>query len=177
MRASGGVTALAAVVALAYLVAMVVAGAMPRQEQLVKFEARGLMQLPPEQVTRVDVAMGGRKATYRRSSASGSWARDDGTAVDETTSSHLSMAVQMMNTSAAVKTLSDEDLRGVDRTPFGLEVPTVGATLYRHDDTVLEVRFGALNPEGYLQYMTAAGSDQVYLMSRFVAEEWKLALR
>jgi len=41
---------------------------------------------------------------------------------------------------------------------------------------VLTVRFGALNPEGFLQYMRIDGDPKVYLMSRFIGAEWTAAL-
>ena len=40
----------------------------------------------------------------------------------------------------------------------------------------LTVRFGALNPEGFLQYMRIDGDPKVYLMSRFIGAEWTAAL-
>ena len=40
----------------------------------------------------------------------------------------------------------------------------------------MTVRFGALNPEGFLQYMRIDGDSKVYLMSRFIGAEWLAAL-
>jgi hypothetical protein len=41
---------------------------------------------------------------------------------------------------------------------------------------VLQARFGARNAEDLLQYMTLAGRDGLYLMSRFVGQQWDAAL-
>ena len=38
------------------------------------------------------------------------------------------------------------------------------------------MRFGARNPEEYLQYMRLDGDARLYLMSRFVGEEWSQAM-
>ncbi len=54
-RGRGWLAAVLALLAVGYLVAMVVTGALPRQRQLVEFEARGLMREPPESVVRVEV--------------------------------------------------------------------------------------------------------------------------
>ena len=42
---------------------------------------------------------------------------------------------------------------------------------------MLGAEFGAPNPQRVLQYMKLGGRDQVYLMSRFIGEEWEKALR
>ena len=39
----------------------------------------------------------------------------------------------------------------------------------------MTVRFGAHNPEGFLQYMRIEGDPKVYLMSRFIGAEWLAA--
>jgi hypothetical protein len=60
---------------------------------------------------------------------------------------------------------------------FGLDPPGYTATLYRGDTRVLGADFGAPNPQKVLQYMKLEGRDEVYLMSRFVGQEWEQALR
>jgi len=62
----------AALAAIGYLVTMVVSGALPRQRQLVRFEANGLMRTAPEAVTRVDLERRGRQVTLVRGS-DGRW--------------------------------------------------------------------------------------------------------
>ena len=49
------------------------------------------------------------------------------------------------------------------------------ATLAGAGGQPLTVRFGALNPEGFLQYMRIDGDPKVYLMSRFIGAEWTAA--
>lgn len=50
------------------------------------------------------------------------------------------------------------------------------ATLAGSGGRGLTVRFGALNPEGFLQYMRIDGDPKLYLMSRFIGAEWLAAL-
>ena len=173
-RFNTAVTA-AALVAFAYLNAMVVIGELPRQRQLVKFEAKGVMQIPPEQITQVELVQAASKIVLHRDPEARRWATADGTVVPADAAEHLTMAVQMMNTSGPVKELLEDELHAIDRSPFGLDRPVVEATLYRGEAPVLAMRFGKLNPEGYLQYMAVAGSSRVFLMSRFVGEEWRKA--
>jgi hypothetical protein len=60
---------------------------------------------------------------------------------------------------------------------FGLDPPGYTAILYRGNTPVLGAEFGAPNPQKVLQYMKLQGRDQVFLMSRFIGEEWEKALR
>ncbi len=173
-RTANLVSAGVAVVALAYLATMVVSGALPRQEQLIRFEARGVMQVPPEAITRVELRRGASAITLRRG-GDGAWSGGDGRLLAPEAARHITMAVQMMNTSAPVKEVAESELQGMDRTPFGLDAPQVEAALYRGNAQVVKVRFGAINPEGYLQYMALAGSADLFLMSRFVGAEWAQA--
>jgi hypothetical protein len=166
---------LLAVLALAYLVAMVVTGAQPVQRQLVKFEAKGVLQIEPEAVQRIALGRGGQQVVLKRSGEAG-WALEFGGAVEGAAATHLDTAVKMLHRSAPVRAIAPEDLSGVDTRPFGLEEPVVVATLAGPGSQVLTVRFGALNPEGFLQYMRIDGDPKVYLMSRFIGAEWTAAL-
>jgi hypothetical protein len=165
---------LLAVLALAYLAAMVVTGAQPVQRQLVKFEAKGVLQIEPEAVQKVTLGRGdGQVALVRHGDG---WALDPGGAVEGAAATHLDTAIKMLHRSPPVREIAAEELSGVDTRPFGLEEPMVVATLSGAGGKGLTVRFGALNPEGFLQYMRIDGDPKVYLMSRFIGAEWTAAL-
>jgi len=167
---------LLATLALVYLVAMAVSGAMPVQRQLVRFEPKGVLKMAPERIARVEVSRGTQRLTLLRS-GDRQWRLVDGTDIGPA-GSRVSMAVQMMHTSGPVREIEAAELVSVDTTPFGLDPPLFAATLYNEGgEPVLTVRFGARNPEEYLQYMRLDGDARLYLMSRFVGEEWEQALR
>ena len=166
---------LLALLALAYLVAMVVTGAQPVQRQLVKFEAKGVLQIEPEAVRRITLGGDGRQVVLVRS-GDGGWAVEGGSAVEAAAAGHLDTAVKMLHRSGPVREIAPEELTGVDTRPFGLEQPVVVAALAGPGGQALTVRFGALNPEGFLQYMRIDGDPRVYLMSRFIGAEWTAAL-
>ena len=165
---------LLAVLALAYLAAMVVTGAQPVHRQLVKFEAKGVLPVEPEAVRRVALRRGGQEVTLVRPGAAG-WAREGGGAVEAPAATRLDTAIKMLHRSAPVREIAPQELTGVDTRPFGLEEPVVVATLAIPDSQPLTVRFGALNPEGFLQYMRIDGDPRLYLMSRFIGAEWAAA--
>jgi hypothetical protein len=165
---------LLALLAFAVLVVMVVVGAQPRQRQLVKFEARGVLRSQPQTITRITLDRGGQHVALARREGE-SWVRESSGAVAASAAAHLTTAVNMLHRSAPVRELTTQDLAGVDTRPFGLQEEAFVVALSGSSGPALTVRFGAHNPEGYLQYMRIEGDPSVYLMSRFIGAEWLAA--
>jgi hypothetical protein len=168
---------LVAAASLLYLGAMVVTGAAPVQRQLVKFEAKGVLRLPPERIGRVEIRRTDQQVILVRTGET-SWSTADGRDIGSEAGKRVSMAVQMMHTSGPVREIGAGELAGVDRTPFGLDPPTIAARLYGEGGgPLLSARFGARNPDDFLQYMELEGDTRLFLMSRFVGEEWAEAMK
>ena len=164
-------TAAAAVGATAFLIVMAITGALPEQRQLVKFEAKGVMQLPPERITSVALQAGERSAVFQRV-GDGGWARQDGTPLDPALAKRLSMAVQFMNTSAPVRELAPAEYEASKASEFGLEHPALSIVLFEGPQPILGAHFGGHNPDGYLQYVRVEGRKELFMLSRFVGAEW-----
>ena len=154
-----------------YLVAMVVTGALPRQRQLIEFEARGVMRESPESVVRVEVTRAGMQSVFLRDGAKG-WTLVGGGAIIPEAARHVSMAVQFLNTSEPLRYLAQKELVGMTPAAFGLDRPVVTARVHNAQGPLIAVNFGTDNPEGSAQYMSVDGRDGVYLISRFVGSEW-----
>jgi hypothetical protein len=163
--------ALAATGALAYLITMVVVGALPEQKQLVKFEAKGVMKLQPELVSRVELQRGTETAILKRTA--GGWTKEDGSVVSAELGARISMGVQFMNTAGPLRTMDTPEIQGSNPRDFGLEPPRVRFKLFQADQPVLAARFGTHNFEDTAQYMALEGLPEIYLMSRFVGQEWE----
>jgi hypothetical protein len=163
---------LATLTAFAYLAAMVISGALPEQRQLVKFEAKGVMTLPPERIARVDLIRGGNSVSFVRSGGSG-WIREDNKApLPKAVAEKLSLAVQIMNTSGPVRVMEKAEHGSAGPGEFGLDKPVMSVTLSEGTAPVLRAHFGGLNPEKFLQYMAVDGRPEVFLMSLFVGQYW-----
>jgi hypothetical protein len=165
-------TAGAAVAALAFLIAMVVTGALPQQRQLVKFEAKGVMKLEPDLVKRVEIHQGDRKAVLLRAPGGG-WVAEGGGALSAEIAKKVSLAVQFMNTAGPIRVIEAADLQGANLRDFGLDPPALSVVLYQGAQAVIGARFGTHNPEDTAQYMMVDGSRELVLMSRFVGQEWE----
>lgn len=165
-----------ALVALVFLVGMVLSGSQPVLRQNVAFEAKGVLVLAPEQIRRIEISRGDERLGAVRTGDKG-WATAGGAAIGSEAAKHLSMAVQMMHTSAPVNEIPAAELAGAEVAGFELDPPHFVARLYGDGPApVLAARFGAHNPDGYLQYVRVEGDPRTYLLSRFVGAEWIEAL-
>lgn len=164
-----------ACLAVAYLGAMVVTGAVPEFRHRVKFEAKGVMTVPPERVDRVEIGRDGGRVVLTRTD-NGGWSGEDGAALSANLASKVSLAVQYMHTSGPVRVMAADEIQGVAPAEFGLERPRISVALFVGPERVLLAEFGARNPEDMLQYMRLAGHDGMYLMSRFVGQEWDASI-
>ncbi|HWN14232.1 MAG TPA: hypothetical protein VNU02_10240, partial [Candidatus Dormibacteraeota bacterium] len=86
-------------------------------------------------------------------------------------------SIKFMHVSAPVRVMERDEWAPSGLREFGLDPPGYTAILYRGSTPVLGAEFGAANPQKVLQYMKVQGHDQVYLMSRFIGEEWEKVLR
>ena len=164
--------AAAGAAAIVFMVAMVVTGSQPESRQLIKFEARGVMQLAPDRITRAEIELDGGRYTLVRT-GDRAWGLETGAALDARLAADTSMAVQFMNTSGPTRELTADELKGADQAGFGFDHPRVSVTLYAGPTRVITAHFGAHNPGGLQQYMRVDGRDEVFLMSRFVGERWE----
>ena len=59
--------------AVGFLLAMILTGKLPETRQLARFEARGVLAVPPEQVRRVELHVGEHTITFVRLSDHAGW--------------------------------------------------------------------------------------------------------
>ena len=170
--AKRAVASVVAVVALGYLIAMVVTGALPENRQVVQFEAAGVLNQTPESITRVTlVTQDGSYVFERRDS---DWVNANGKkALDSQAGKLLDRALKIMHNSKPVRVLEHKDIADTSPAEFGLEQPRLSVAMETVDGVVLAVKFGNSNTDGILQYMSARGSDKLYLMSDFVGKGWE----
>ncbi len=171
MKKSRLIWSTVAVAAFAYLTVMVITGALPESHQLVKFEAAGVMALPPEAISRVEVSRGSDSAVLTRSGDAG-WNREGKGPLAKPLAEKLSLAVQFMNTAKPVRSMVPAEYRATDPKEFGLDKPMLSIALANGATPTLNARFGGLTPDGYSQYMAVDQREELFLMSLFVGKQW-----
>jgi hypothetical protein len=170
------VTPLAALLAAGLLVAMVVSGHLRESKQFVKFVPAGVMPEPPGEIDQIEITTSAGRWVYVRSG--NDWrAGSAGPPAPRSLASHLDDSIKFMHVSAPLRVMERAEWSPVGLREFGLDPPRYTARLYRQGTAVLGAEFGAPNPQKVLQYMKLEGRDQVYLMSRFIGEEWEQAIR
>jgi hypothetical protein len=166
-------TLLLALLAVGFILAMVLTGKLPETRQLAKFEARGVLGVPPEQVRRVELHVGEHTTTLVRTSDH-RWVGGEGQeAISGELREHLDQAISLMHTSGPVRVMHRDEYRGTPPKEFGLERSRCSVVLSDGRRVLLEASFGAYNPQELLQYMQLRGDDNLYLMSRFVGQAWE----
>ncbi len=166
----------AALLAVGLLVAMVASGHLRESKQFVKFAPAGVMREAPAEIDRVEMQTTSGRWAFARTA--GGWvAVRDGRPLPASLAAHLDDSIKFMHVSAPIRVMEREEWESVGLREFGLDPPGYTATLYRGGTAVLGAAFGAPNPQKVLQYMRLEGRDQVYLMSRFIGEEWEQAFR
>jgi hypothetical protein len=162
-----------ALLAVAFILAMVLTGSLPETRQLAKFESKGVLKVPPEYVRRVELRVGGHMATFVRAPDKG-WVqsgRQD--VVTGELLEHLTEAILLIHASGPVRVMRRDEYHGTPLQEFDLDRPRYSVALSDGQRMLLEVSFGGHNPQDLLQYMQLKGSDEMYLMSRFVGQAWE----
>jgi len=159
--------------AVGFLLAMILTGKLPETRQLVKFEARGVLAVPPEQVHRVDLHVGEHTITFVRLSEHAWVGGKSQASISSELQEHLEQAIAFMHTAKPVRVMPREAYRDTPLHEFGLEQPRCAVVLSNAQRVLLEASFGAYNPQELLQYMQLRGDHNLYLMSSFVGQAWE----
>jgi hypothetical protein len=166
-------TMLLALLAVGFILAMILTGKLPETRQLAKFEARGVLAVPPEQVRRVELHVGEHTTTFVRIPDHGWVGGEHQATISGELHEHLDQAVSLMHMSGPVRVMHRDEYRSTPRQEFGPERPRCSVVLSDGRRVLLEASFGAYNPQELLQYMRLGGDDNLYLMSRFVGQAWE----
>jgi hypothetical protein len=160
----------AAVATAAFIVALAMHGERP-EPGLARFVAAGLMTVPPERVTEVDLDAGGRSWRLRRS--------EDGWAVVHggplriaDPRPQVEEGLALLHRSGPQRILTPDEAAGAER-DFGLAAPALSVTARTTSDPPFTIHFGGKNPLGLARYARVDGRAEVVLLPAFVAEAWE----
>ena len=174
-RARGrALLAAAGLVAVGFLLVMVVSGRTRPTQNLVKFEAAGLMRETPDQIDRVELTAEGRRVIFARREQ-GRWVvAPPAGELAASTLTHLEMSLTFMHVTAPVRVMSRDEYHAEALGEYGLDPPRYTLSLHRGGQTVLATSFGGKNPLQVFQYVRVEGRAELYLLPVFVGREWEL---
>ena len=164
----GKLSALLAALGFVYLLVMAAVGGPMQQAQFVAFEAEGVLAAEPAGVQTLTLRLGAQALALQR--VGEAWTVE-GKPLPPALLPRVNLAVKFLHTAKPVRVLEGADLQEVDTAALGFDEQalSVSAQIDRAERTL---SFGKPTPEGSLQYLRVDGQDKVYLMSRFVGEEW-----
>ena len=141
---------------------------------MVPFTSKGLVAIPPSDITRVEIRTGQDIVAFRRDT--GGWTIDGVTGtVPAELASHIDMGLRLAHVSEPAREIAAGELTPGSFAEFGLDPPASVVTLSTASGAVATVNFGVLNPVGTSQYVRLGGAPTVYLMARHVGAEWQVA--
>jgi hypothetical protein len=168
-------TAVGVLMALAFLAAMALSGQIRESGQLVRFVPAGVLRQTPTQVDRIELIAGTGRWVFTR--AGGQWrAESRAHAVPRSLATHLDDSVKFLHVSAPIRVMPRSEWAEHGLREFGLEPPAYSIVLFQSGQRLLAADFGAPNPQKVLQYMRLQDGDELYVMSRFIGQEWEQAL-
>jgi hypothetical protein len=165
----------AALLAVGFLVAMTLFGQARESGQFVRFVAAGVLTETPAQVDRVELSAGDRRWVFTRTA--GGWRITPGPRpAPPSLATHLDDSIKFLHASAPVRVMERSEWAEHGLREFGLDPPAYSAALFQGERRLLAAGFGSPNPQKVLQYMRIDGRDEIYVMSRFIGQEWEQAL-
>lgn len=155
--------------ALCWLLYLAFSGQAMQQGQFVAFEAAGLMNGPPDGVGEVTLVRSALRRVLARQAATG-WTLD-GRSVAPALMPRLALALKFLHTARPLRQLGqlDEDPGYGFSDASALRVSVV----QQAGQPPLELVFGKPGADATTQYVADERSRTVWLMSRFVGEEWE----
>jgi Domain of unknown function (DUF4340) len=162
-----------AALAVGFLLLMAVSGHVRSMQNLVRFEAAGLMPEAPDYIDRVELTAGGQRLVFTRRDP-GRWAVGASAgAFPAGGASRLDASLKFMHVTAPIRVLSRGEYEGQPLGEYGLDPPRYTVSLQHGARTVLAMSFGGDNPQHISQYVRVEGRDELYLLPIFVGREWE----
>lgn len=175
MRAASTYASVAAAcLAVAAIGALSATGRWPGNNQLERFEPKGILATPAKWVARIEISVADGSIVFSRRGQE-DWSAG-GAETGDQVSAHIKTALRMLSVSAPLRVIEAGGYHDADVAEFGLDPPHTLVALVGADGSSTTIGFGELNPAQTSQYVRVIGRSSVYLMSRHVGAEWELAL-
>ncbi|HET7876032.1 MAG TPA: hypothetical protein VFN71_10990 [Methylomirabilota bacterium] len=166
----------AAVVAAAFITVLAFHGQRP-EPGLARFEAAGLMPMPPADVTQVEVAAGGKHWRLARG-ADGRWQLVEGApGAPGDLQDRVEKGLKLLHASGPERVLTREELSAASTGEFGLSPAELSVSARGGAAAAFTLHFGRKNPLGLARYARVEGREDVVLLPGFVAEAWEAVVR
>ncbi len=166
-------TPVAVTVLLLLLLALAFSGQWPELRSKLSSLPKGLLTIASNEVERVDIRSGAESVALRR--LQGGWTVEGvAGALPAELVSHIDTALKLLQVSEPSRVIPAGELAAENFAAFGLDPPSEVAVLETHSAVTATVNFGTTNPARTSHYVRLGGAPTVYLMPRYLTEEWRL---
>jgi hypothetical protein len=166
-------TPVAVTVLLLLLLALAFSGRWPELRSKLSSLPKGLLAIASDEVERVDMRSGAESVALRRQQ--GGWTVEGvAGALPAELVSHIDTALKLLKDSEPSRAIPAGELAAESFAAFGLDPPSEVAVLETRSAATATVNFGTTNPAGTSHYVRLGGAPTVYLMPRYLTEEWRL---
>ncbi len=176
MSRTGGVYAwgAAGIAAIAYIVAMFVAGTPPTHNNRVVSEVAGLLANEPAEIVHIEILSGDHRHTFERQAQG--WTAADGHA-DEQVGELIETALGLLHRSAPIRVLQPEQTAGVAPGTYGFVPPSLEIRLTGNASKIeLGAAFGDAVNDGRARYIRLADRAEIWIVSGFIYDAWRALL-
>jgi hypothetical protein len=152
-----------------------VTGKWPTSAWLNPPRPEGILDVPPAQITRIEVSAGDRNVAEFEHRPTGGWlvnAAEMAPAIAQ----HVDIALRMLNVSNPLRVLRPDEYDSTKLAEFGFERPNTLINVFASDGKVNSIVFGEPTPAQNAQYVRVIGRQNLYLLQRYVGVEWQIAL-
>ena len=161
--------AAAALAAIAFLATLAFTGGRSGPG-LATFTANGLLTIPAGEAREVEVTT--RNGQWRFEREGSGWRVTKGNPTPGY-EARLEAALTLLRNSGPERTLTGDEVAGVDATQFGLDPPRLRVAIKGSDASIFAIAFGAANLLGLAHYARLDGHREIALLPGFVAEAWE----
>lgn len=170
---AGSLGIVAACLMAGLLCVMAITGRWPVDAPRTHLETGGILSLRVEGITRVEFSGGEQQAIFSRDPREG-WLFN-GAATGPVAANHIDTAVRLLTISAPRRVLTENEYSPGQLAGYGLDPPRFALVVTEAGGNTLRLGFGEATPAQNAQYVRIVGRPELFLLPRYVGEEWQLA--
>ena len=173
-RAIAGSFGAAAACVMAALIAVIaVTGRWPVDAPRTHVESAGILSIPAERVTRVELSARGQLDRFSRNTREG-WLVN-GAPAGSVAAGHIDTALRLLSAAVPRRVLAADEYNAGQLAEYGLDPPRSMLVVSEASGSATRLGFGEATPAQNAQYVRIMGRPELYLLPRDVGEEWQLA--
>jgi hypothetical protein len=170
---AGSLRIVAACLTAGLLGVIAITGRWPVDAPRTHVEVGGILSLPVERITRIELSAGEHQMLFSRSTGEG-WLFN-GAPTEPAVASHIDTAARLLTISTPRRALAAGEYSPTRLAEYGLDPSRFVLAVEEAGGKTVRLGFGETTPARNAQYVHIIGRPELYLLPRDIGEEWQLA--